>query len=157
VYPGNTYDYKPFNKSVSTMMYNSLYGPGNCIDMIKDCYAHGVNEICIAADDFCANNVEEILAYANRDEYDIRELSPDPFPQDFYVDYLNKVEVQEAIGAYVNFSSSGSAVGSAFESTGDDGREDGTIQALKSLLCDDVTVVLYAGDADYICKHRKLA
>jgi hypothetical protein len=138
VFPGNTYDYKPFNESISAMMYNSLYGPGNCVDMTKDCY----------------NNVEEVLdIYALRDEYDIRELSPDPFPPTFYVDYLNSPMVQEAIGAYVNFSESNSAVGAAFGSTGDDDREDGTIEALKSLVCDDITVVLYAGDADYNCKH----
>ena len=84
--------------------------------------------------------------------YDIRELSPDPFPPTFYVDYLNSPKVQEAIGAYVNFSESNSAVSSAFGSTGDDDREDGTIEALRSLISDDVTVVLYAGDADYNCK-----
>ena len=134
-------------------MYNALYGSGNCVDMTKDCYARGINEICSAADNFCANNVEEVLdIFANRDEYDIRELSPDPFPPTFYVDYLNSPNVQEAIGAYVNFTESNSAVSSAFGSTGDDDREDGTIEALKSLIADDVTVVLYAGDADYNCK-----
>ena len=43
---------------------------------------------------------------------------------------------------------------SAFGSTGDDDREDGTIEALRSLVCDDLTVVLYAGDADYNCKNQ---
>ncbi|CAD0112869.1 unnamed protein product, partial [Aureobasidium uvarum] len=152
VFPGNTYDYKPFNESISAMMYNALYGPGNCVDMTKDCKARGINEICSFADSFCANNVENVLdVYALRDEYDIRELSPDPFPPTFYVDYLNSPTVQEAIGAYVNFSESNSAVSSAFGSTGDDDREDGTIEALKSLVYGDVTVVLYAGDADYNC------
>ncbi|KAG9521606.1 putative carboxypeptidase 2, partial [Aureobasidium melanogenum] len=152
VFPGNTYDYKPFNESVSAMMYNALYGPGACVDMTKDCYARGINEICSFADNFCANNVESVLdIYALRDEYDIRELSPDPFPPTFYVDYLNSPMVQEAIGAYVNFSESSSAVSSAFGSTGDDDRQDGTIDALKSLVCGDITVVLYAGDADYNC------
>ncbi|KAG9560368.1 putative carboxypeptidase 2, partial [Aureobasidium melanogenum] len=152
VFPGNTYDYKPFNESVSAMMYNALYGPGNCVEMTKDCYSRGINEICSFADNFCANNVESVLdIYALRDEYDIRELSPDPFPPTFYVDYLNSPMVQEAIGAYVNFSESSSAVSSAFGSTGDDDRQDGTIEALNSLVCGDITVVLYAGDADYNC------
>jgi carboxypeptidase C (cathepsin A) len=30
VFPGNTYDYSPFNESVQNQMYNSMYGPGNC-------------------------------------------------------------------------------------------------------------------------------
>ncbi|KAI5258829.1 putative carboxypeptidase 2 [Aureobasidium subglaciale] len=152
VFPGNTYDYKPFNESVSTMMYNALYGPGNCVDMTKDCYARGIDSVCSFADNFCASNVENVLdVFALRDEYDIRELSPDPFPPTFYVDYLNSPMVQEAIGAYVNFSESNSAVSSAFGSTGDDDREDGTIEALKSLVHDNMTIVLYAGDADYNC------
>lgn len=137
------------------MMYNALYGPGNCVDMTKECYASGRNDVCSFADNFCANNVEEVLdIYALRDEYDIRELSPDPFPSTFYVDYLNSPTVQEAIGAYVNFSESNSAVSSAFGSTGDDDRESGTIEALKTLVSDDITVVLYAGDADYNCKFH---
>lgn len=65
--------------------------------------------------------------YLDRDEYDMRELMPDPFPTEFYVDYLNNPEVQVAIGAYQNFSESNNAVYSAFTSTGDDGRESGTI------------------------------
>ena len=75
-------------------------------------------------------DVEEIYDNVlNRDEYDIRELQPDPFPPmyvltvsfslslgiytdrelsdsmcSFYVQYLNTPVVQAAIGAYVNFS-----------------------------------------------------
>lgn len=152
VFPGNTYDLSPFNTSIQQRMYNNLYGPGNCVDQLKDCYARGINEICSAADNFCANNVEEIFdIYSGRDEYDSRELTPDPFPPEFYVDYLNTPRVQQAIGAYVNFSESNSAVGDAFGSTGDDGRESGTIEDIRYLLSQNITVTLYAGDADYNC------
>lgn len=75
----------------------------------------------------------------------------DAFPEEYYVDYLNLPSVQAAIGAYVNFSESSSAVGNAFGSTGDDDREDGTIEAMRSLVKDNVTVVMYTGDADYNC------
>lgn len=152
VSPGNTYDYRPFNSSVEQMMYNSMFGPGNCLDQIRDCYATGTDQVCSTADTFCANNVESILdVYANRDEYDIRELSPDPFPYSFYVDYLNTPAFQQAIGAFQNFSESSSTVSNAFSSTGDDGREDGTIEDVRSLLDQGVQVVMYAGDADYNC------
>ena len=87
----------------------------------------------------------------NRDEYDIRELSPDPFPPEFYVQYLNLPEVQAAIGAMVNFSEFSPAVASAFNITGDDGREDGTIEDISKLLKRGITVMLYHGDADYNC------
>ncbi|SJX64200.1 probable carboxypeptidase 2 [Sporisorium reilianum f. sp. reilianum] len=152
VAPGNTYDYRPFNASVEEMMYNNMFGPGNCLDQIRDCYATGTNQVCSTADSFCAKNVEAILDnYANRDEYDIRELSPDPFPYSFYVDHLNTPAVQKAIGAFQNFSESSSTVSDAFGNTGDDSREEGTIEDVRSLLDQGVQVVMYAGDADYNC------
>lgn len=152
VSPGNTYDYRPFNASVEEKMYNNMFGPGNCLDQIRDCYATGTDEVCSTADTFCANNVESILdTYANRDEYDIRELSPDPFPYSFYVDYLNTPAVQKALGAFQNYSESSLTVSNAYSSTGDDGREDGTIEDVRWLLEQGVQVVMYAGDADYNC------
>lgn len=89
--------------------------------------------------------------YAGRDEYDFRELTPDPFPYEFYVDYLNTASVQAAIGAYVNFTESSNAVYEAFSSTGDDSRLSHTTQDVAKLLEKGVTVVMYAGDADYNC------
>lgn len=67
----------------------------------------------------------------------------------YYVEYLNTPEVQSAIGAYQNFSESSNAVYYAFTATGDDNREAGTIEAIKKLLDQGITVMLYAGDADY--------
>ncbi|KAJ1023142.1 hypothetical protein NDA16_003295 [Ustilago loliicola] len=152
VSPGNTYDYRPFNSSIEEMMYNNMFGPGNCLDQIRDCYATGTNQVCSTADTFCASNVESVLDnYANRDEYDIRELSPDPFPYTYYVDYLNTPAFQKAIGAFQNFSESSSTTSNAFSSTSDDGRESGTIEDVRSLLEQGVQVVMYAGDADYNC------
>ncbi|KAK5111817.1 hypothetical protein LTR62_004737 [Meristemomyces frigidus] len=156
VFPGNTYDYFPFNSTIEDMMYNAMYGPGNCYDMTMDCYRTGLNDICSASDNFCANEVESILDnIATRDEYDIRELSttgsPDPFPYNFFTAYLNTPKVQQAIGAYVNYSESSSTVGTAFGTTGDDDREDGTIEAVQALIKQGVYVVQYAGDADYNC------
>jgi carboxypeptidase D len=150
VYPGNTYDYSPFNASVQSQFYNNLYGAGNCVDQIKDCAARGIDEICESADNFCADLVESLYDnYLGRDEYDMRELTPDPFPYEFYVSYLNTPEVQSAIGAYQNFSESSEAVSVAFTATGDDNKEDGTIEAIRKLLEQGITVMIYAGDADY--------
>jgi len=152
VYPGNTYDYSPFNASIEAQMYNAMYGKGNCYDKTVDCYTTGINEVCSAADTFCADQVESVLDnIADRDEYDIREFLDDPFPETFYVAYLNTPEVQAAIGAYTNFSQSSSTTGTAFSSTGDDDREDGTVEDMRTLIKDNLTVVMYAGDADYNC------
>lgn len=76
---------------------------------------------------------------------------PDPFPYEYYVDYLNTPEVQTAIGAYQNFSESSESVYQAFTATGDDNREYGTVEAIKNLLEQGIYVFLYAGDADYNC------
>lgn len=120
--------------------------------MIKDCYARGINEVCGAADNFCYQEVENIYdIYAGRDEYDSRELMPDPFPPGFYVDYLNQAYVQAAIGAFVNFTESSDTVGNAFLTTGDDGRILSTVTDMKKLLDQNVSVTMYTGDADYNC------
>jgi carboxypeptidase D len=152
VYPGNTYDYSPYNTSTQNRVYNALYGPGNCYDQTVDCNARGINSVCIAADSFCATEVETVLDNVpGRDQYDIRELTPDPFPYEYFAAYLNSEKVQKAIGAYTNYSDSSSTVGSAFSATGDDDREDGTVEAVRKLVEQGVYVVMYAGDADYIC------
>lgn len=133
-------------------MFNALYGKGNCVDLIKSCYSTGRNDVCYTADNFCAAQVEYVLDnVAMRDEYDIRELTPDPFPEGFYVQYLNLPHVQSAIGAYVNFSEFSYVVGNGFQVTGDDGRESNTIEDVRTLLGHNVTVMMYAGDADYTC------
>ncbi|KAL1594579.1 hypothetical protein SLS60_010340 [Paraconiothyrium brasiliense] len=149
---GNTYDYMPYNASVIAEWTNNLYGEGNCLDRTRDCYATGSNAVCSAADDFCYNKVEYPYdLYSGRDEYDMRELTPDPFPYSYYVEYLNTAEVQKAIGAFQNFSESSSTVSTAFGNTGDDDRESGTIEDCRKLLDAGVQVMLYYGDADYNC------
>lgn len=90
----NTYDVR-LNESMTEMMYNAAYGAGNCQDQVAQCYETGEYDVCRAANYFCTYAVEELYdIYLGRDEYDIRELNPDPFPPTFYVDYLNTAEVQ---------------------------------------------------------------
>jgi len=101
---------------------------------------------------FCADLVESLYdVYLSRDEYDVRELTPDPFPYGFYVQYLNSPKVQAAIGAYQNFSESSNTDYNAFTATGDDDREYGTIEAVRKLLEQGIYVAMMAGDADYNC------
>ena len=145
---GNTYDYMPYNDTVVAEWTNSLYGAGNCLDQTRSCYATGSNSVCANADEFCYYNVEYPFdKYSGRDEYDMRYLTPDPFPYSYYVEYLNTPEVQSAIGAFQNFSESSGTVSNAFGNTGDDDRESGTIEACRKLLDAGVQVMLYYGDA----------
>jgi carboxypeptidase D len=152
VYPGNTYDLSPYNKTIQDQVYNAMYGPGQCYDQTLACHTGGSNSVCIAADILCASEVEFALdQYAQRDEYDIRELQPDPFPYGFFQDYLNTEVVQKAVGAFTNYSASSSTVGIDFGKTGDDNREAGTVEAVRELLAQGIYVIMYAGDADYNC------
>jgi carboxypeptidase C (cathepsin A) len=100
VNPGNTYDLEPFNESMKALMYNNMYGPGNCYDMTVDCNENGWNTVCAFADAWCYSNVEYVFDVVyDRDEYDVRYLNTDPFPPNYYEDYLNTPELQQAIGA----------------------------------------------------------
>jgi carboxypeptidase C (cathepsin A) len=122
------------------------------VDQIIDCNTRGINEICDAADNFCYSETEYIYdIYSGRDEYDVRELTPDPFPPEFYVDYLNTPKVQAAVGAFQNYSESSNAVGTAFATTGDDNRKLQTVADMLKLVEAGLTVIMYTGDADYIC------
>lgn len=150
---GNTYDLPAANESVRAEWYNNMYGPGNCYDQTVQCYTTGRDDVCSRADNFCYEKVEYILDIytEGRDEYDVRYLTPDPFPYSYYVEYLNQPEIQAAIGAYQNFSESSPTVSAAFAATGDDDREAGTIAANQQLLDAGVQVVHYYGDSDYVC------
>jgi hypothetical protein len=101
------------------------------------------NDVCAAADSFCYGEVEYLYdLYLKRDEYDVRELTPDPFPYTYYVDYLNTPKVQQAIGAYVNFTEGSDVVGTAaFGNTGDDDRTQGSVRDCKKLIEQGVYLV----------------
>lgn len=48
--PGNTFDYKPLNKTTADNMFNNMYGKGKCWDQIQDCYNKQTNDVCKSAD-----------------------------------------------------------------------------------------------------------
>ncbi|KAK4548561.1 hypothetical protein LTR36_009471 [Oleoguttula mirabilis] len=156
VSPGNSYNYKPYDTATAEQVYNLFWGTGNCIDKLNDCNTRQIDEVCSDADNFCYA-VESIFdTITGRDEYDIRELSPDPFPYTNFVAYLNTPKVQQAIGAFTNFSYSVTNLGAgttatAFGTTGDDARELGIIADCQKLLKQGVSILMYHGDADYNC------
>jgi len=86
VSPGNTYNYIPFNASIATTLYDTLWRTGNCIQQTKDCIRTNNEETCSAAVNGClpVHNVP-----FSRSLHDIREPLPDPFPSQYFVDYLN--------------------------------------------------------------------
>ena len=79
-----------------------------------------------------------------------------PFPPTSWVAYLNRPEIQQAIGAFTNFSYSVTNLGTgtvatAFGTTGDDARVFDVEAKQRRLVEEGVYVVHYYGDADYMC------
>ena len=65
-----------------------------------------------------------IPAAGDRDIDDLRQSadSPNPFPPEFYVDFLRNATVMKQIGAQVRYSECSDPVGNQFGRTGDDAR-----------------------------------
>jgi carboxypeptidase C (cathepsin A) len=160
----NTYGIKTINESVFQSSVGAYTIPGGVRDLINTCRslaAEGdptnqgnnvtVNNACIAADD--ATNLVEgpYILYSGRNFYDIAAIDIDPFPPNYYVGYLNRRHVQEALGVPVNFSNHGAyAPYSAFHATGDYPRG-GFLEDLSSLIDSGIKVAMVYGDRDYAC------
>lgn len=74
----------------------------------------------------------------------------DPTPPTYFVDLLNTAPAQEALGVNLNYTDSNSDVSYAFQKTGDFAYPT-FITDLEMILNNSVRVVMYHGDADYIC------
>ncbi|KAK1979188.1 Alpha/Beta hydrolase protein [Colletotrichum cereale] len=148
---GNPYDVMPFNDTLQKQLFTNMFGSGGCQDRQTACNSKPADKICAEADAFCTENVEEFWdTHSGRSENDIRLLSPEPYPAPDFVAYLNRADVQAAIGASNNFSSASIQTSIAFSSTGDDSRTGALIvQSMANLLRQGITVALFTGDADY--------
>lgn len=90
------------------------------------------------------------LEVSGRNYYDIATFDPDPFPDPFYIGYLNQEHVQAAMGVPLNWTQSSGTVSTAFRSIGDYVRP-GWIDDLAYLLERGIKVTLAFGDRDYAC------
>jgi carboxypeptidase C (cathepsin A) len=155
VQPGNPYDVNPYTPAQQQQLFNNVWGKGGCQDQQAACNANpppaNIDSVCSAADNFCVGAVEQFFDInALRSEDDIREVAPDPFPSTSFVSYLNRADVQRAIGATTNFTQASVQTFLAFNSTGDDSRTGELVtQSMRSLVAQGVTVAMFAGDADY--------
>lgn len=149
---GETYDLEPPNSSTKKQVYHALYDKGGALDRLKKCTPNASNKVCRAATDFWGENVETPwLDDSERDDNDVREMDPSPFPNEFYSEYLQLDSVRKAIGAKQTYIELNPTVGAAFESTGDDSRDFGIPEILRDMVRRGIRVTLYAGDADYEC------
>ncbi|KAI4243335.1 MAG: hypothetical protein L6R40_003507 [Gallowayella cf. fulva] len=153
----NSYGIQLVNETVYNYMKFAcnmpLYG---CLAQVE--YCRQVNRstevgqlYCAQATDQCRTNVEEpYYVFGGRGVYDIRHPYDDPTPPRYFNDYLNKANVQNALGVNLNYTQSNNDVSYAFQITGDFAYPN-FIEDLEMILNNSVRVALFYGDADYIC------
>ena len=172
----NTYGIKAYNDTVYNYARFACFMPNGCYDQINACeiaaaspdggyvkQANGyvitqnavtnpaIATLCSEAADMCRDNVESPYYYfSGRGVYDIRHPYNDPTPPTYYLDYLNRGEIQNAIGVSTNYTNANNDIYWSFQATGDfiypNFRAD-----LERILASGVRVHLFYGDADYIC------
>lgn len=140
------------NDTVLKNLTQAYYGPGGCKHQEEACYDAGnspsSNYTCRTADDFCIINVL-VPAVGNRDIDDLRQNSstPNPFPPNFYMDFLNLASIKQAIGAIPTFADCSNTP--LFTDTGDDART--WLPQLGALANSGLKMLIWAGDADINC------
>ena len=89
--------------------------------------------------------------YSGRGTYDIRVSSDAAVPPvGPLIEYLNQAEIQNAMGVSLNYTPANNEVYFAFQQTGDFVYATPLLD-LEDLLNKDVRIIMYSGDADYIC------
>lgn len=88
------------------------------------------------------------------DVYDVRQPSNDRFPPNNYLAYLNRADIQKKIGAKAgtNFVDCSNDAGTGFLATGDGARS--FLPSLSRVVQSGIQVLVWAGDADFICNVR---
>ncbi|CDO77360.1 hypothetical protein BN946_scf184787.g9 [Trametes cinnabarina] len=139
---------------VLAQLNQSFFGPGGCKEQENACSAAGdspeSNGICARADAYCTENVFG-LAVGDRNPLDLRQSasSPDPFPPEFYVNFLHNATTVERIGAKTQFTEVSIPVELQFNSTGEDARS--LLPMLSALANSKLRILVWAGDADINC------
>ncbi|CAE6433513.1 unnamed protein product [Rhizoctonia solani] len=141
--------YPLVNESTIQSVNSSLYGPGGCLDQIKDCGTTNVDFTCSTAQDYCNQVMLDPLA-GGYDIYDVRAKNPSPYPYDPTGLLTNSSFITD-FGAQNNWSITNYEVYANFASTGDWMRS--TRGDLEKVINSGVRTLILAGDADFICNY----
>lgn len=149
-----------YNKIItSAATYNSYVNAYNtkCVPALQQCTGlTGSDSACANAETVCYNAIEGPLSQAKDfDVYDVREPSNDPYPPATYSTYLTNPSVVAAIGAKSTYQECPTAPYNKFSNTGDNSRS--LLSTLGTVVQSGIRVLLWAGDADWICNYRKLS
>ncbi|KAJ1944030.1 hypothetical protein GGF37_002382, partial [Kickxella alabastrina] len=155
-------------KYYSQMACNSTYAPvlskeqckamddayPTCARMTRACYKWRNALACVPAMMYCGNKIEGMYMKSGRNPYDVRrdcEGNDLCYPILNDIDtYLNLPEVQRELGVEVSkYASCSDKVYTGFSLNGDLMKP--FHQEIPPLLADGIRVLVYAGDADFIC------
>ncbi|KAH8696547.1 Alpha/Beta hydrolase protein [Talaromyces proteolyticus] len=166
-YNRNTFGVTAIEKVQWTDAIEAYEKPYGCQDQIDNCLnlaakydpdMYGnvtlVNKVCFDTSTNCQAEVEAAYIFSSkRGFYDIGHCNLDPFPANYFIGYLARSEVQQALGVPVNFTLISNTVGKAFNLTGDYPRRDplGYLGDIAYLLEHKVQVALLYGDRDFAC------
>lgn len=136
--------------------YHKQY-KNRCAPLLKTCTTPGSPldiTTCAATTEVCFQTVEgPITGEKDFDVYDVRQPAEDPFPPQNYLQWLNRADIQKKIGAkQMTFAMCDNSVGLAFTASGDGARS--FLPKLSEVTRSGIQVLIWAGDADYICNYK---
>jgi cathepsin A (carboxypeptidase C) len=132
----------------------------SCEKMLQDCQDKKTADVCNAAGDYCNGMYLGPVASTGMNLYDVRgtcERNDDLCYSIFdgVQTYLNKNEVQKMLGVpAIKYESCSMDVNNKFGATGDPLISHQN--EIVDLLQNNVRVLLYAGDADYLCNWKSV-
>ncbi|ATY60816.1 carboxypeptidase Y [Cordyceps militaris CM01] len=118
-----------------------------CQRRIQSCYDTENASTCQSATNYCNSNVLGVYSRSGRDVYDIRKQDGEGTP-DYSTQFLTSNYTTKIIGAEHAWTLCDSSVYQAFSRTGDWMKP---IWRVVPGLLAKIPVLIYAGDADYIC------
>ncbi|KAF5714046.1 carboxypeptidase D [Fusarium mundagurra] len=142
-----------YRKLITPTQYSKYLDTYNqkCVPAFAKCPGlTGNDAACGKADDICSSAIEAPLEkLADFDPYDIRAPGNDPFPPETYNNYLTTPSVKKAIGAQTDYQECGDESYDKFIKSGDRGRS--FLPTLSKVIDSKIQVLIWAGDADWIC------
>ncbi|KAL2796940.1 Alpha/Beta hydrolase protein [Aspergillus keveii] len=161
----NTYEVQSINEEQYLLAKENIAKEGGCFDLVQQCHALAdeldpenlgnnaeVNAACLAADNYCYQNVLGLYALSGRDVHDLAALGTITYPAPYADGFFNRQWVQEALGGKVNYTSNSNVVYNAFGMTGNALITRGkAMDEFASIMEQGVKVNLVYGDRDYVC------
>ncbi|KAF2398799.1 putative carboxypeptidase S1 [Trichodelitschia bisporula] len=119
-----------------------------CLPALQKCWQTDSNRDCQNAVMTCKSAVESPLSRGNFDVYDVRTPPKSGFPPEMYIKYLQKSDIQQRIGAKKKYDECPNAPLRNFADFTD---SRSFLGALSNIVKANVTTLIWAGDADWIC------